>query len=177
MSPKPSPRYARSTKVEVERTQGQIKKLLDSYGATASGLVENAQVAQIVFEIADRRVRMAIPKPTLDDEAIRMVNTGIRGKQERTPTQAMQALNGELRRLWRAVLMIVRAKLEAVAGGVSTIEDEFLPHIVMPDGRTVKEHAAPWIEDAYKSGTVRPLIGVRPARGIARTDVEPNGEG
>ena len=38
------------------------------------------------------------------------------------------------RQRWRALLLIIRAKLEAVASGITTLENEFLANIVLPDG-------------------------------------------
>ena len=54
--------------------------------------------------------------------------------------------------------MIVKAKLEAVASGVSILDDEFMAHIVMPDGRTVSEHVRPRIAEAYESGDTPALL-------------------
>ena len=41
------------------------------------------------------------------------------------------------------LLLVIKAKLEAVASGISTIEKEFLADIVMPDGSTVNEWMRP----------------------------------
>ena len=60
---------------------------------------------------------------------------------------------------WRALALAVKAKLEAVAIGITTFEDEFMAHIVMPDGLTVGEHVRPRIASAYESGQVTPLLG------------------
>ena len=37
------------------------------------------------------------------------------------------------RQRWRALLLVIKAKLEAVTAGISTIETEFLANIVLPD--------------------------------------------
>lgn len=43
-------------------------------------------------------------------------------------------------------------KLEAVAAGITTFEDEFLAHTLLPNGATVGEWAAPQIEAVYADG-------------------------
>ena len=61
------------------------------------------------------------------------------------------------RKRWRALLLIIRAKLEAVESGITTLESEFLANIVLPDGGTVGQWLAPQIDAAY--ATVRlPLM-------------------
>jgi hypothetical protein len=50
------------------------------------------------------------------------------------------------------------AKLEAVEAGISVFDDEFLAHIVMPDGRTVAGHVRPQLALAYETGRVGPLL-------------------
>jgi hypothetical protein len=54
--------------------------------------------------------------------------------------------------------LVIKAKLEAVDSGITTFEDEFLAHIVMPDGQTVASHIKPGIAAAYESGTMTPLL-------------------
>ncbi len=61
------------------------------------------------------------------------------------------------REQWRALLLLVKAKLEFVAGGLSTAEREFLAHVVLPNGSTVGDELAPHLAEAYASGTV-PLL-------------------
>jgi hypothetical protein len=82
---------------------------------------------------------------------------------ERTGPKGNRELNEKLlieEERWRALLLIVKAKLEAVDSGIVTFEQEFLPHIVMPGGHTVYEATAPAIERAYVSGQVTPLLQI-----------------
>jgi hypothetical protein len=53
------------------------------------------------------------------------------------------------RQRWRALLLIVKAKLEAVTAGISTVEREFLPDVVLPNGATVGEWVGPQIATVY----------------------------
>ena len=65
---------------------------------------------------------------------------------------------------WRALLLVIKAKLEAVTAGISTIETEFLANIVLPDNTTAGEWMLPQIDRAYRSGEMPPLL---PAAGHA----------
>ncbi len=59
---------------------------------------------------------------------------------------------------------MIKATLEAVESGITTFEEEFLAHIVMPDGMTVGNHVRPTIAAWYAGGTMRPLLPP-PAKG------------
>ena len=61
----------------------------------------------------------------------------------------------EIKSRWRALALVVKAKLEAVECGISTLENEFLAFIVLPGvdftiGDWMKENAMP----AIRSGNV-----------------------
>lgn len=54
--------------------------------------------------------------------------------------------------------LCIKAKLEAVETGISSFEEEFLAYIVLPDGSTVGEWAAPQIEQVYTTGRMPPMM-------------------
>jgi hypothetical protein len=58
-----------------------------------------------------------------------------------TPPEAAieDAIKAEERRLWRCLLISIKAKLEAVGSGIATFDEEFLAHIVTPDNDTIYE--------------------------------------
>jgi hypothetical protein len=57
-----------------------------------------------------------------------------------------------VRQRWRALALVVKAKLEAVDSEITTFEDEFLAHTVLPSGRTVSEEIMPSVDIAIASG-------------------------
>ena len=65
-----------------------------------------------------------------------------------------------MRQKWRALALIVKAKLEAVESGIVTFEEEFAMHMILPDGRRVAEHVMPAIEQSYASGNVPPMLAI-----------------
>ena len=55
-------------------------------------------------------------------------------------------------------LLVIKAKLEAVEAQISTIEDEFLAHIALPDGRTVGEWLGPQLGAVYAQHAMPALL-------------------
>lgn len=129
-------KYAARTKIPTQQSRMEIEKTLKRYGASGFAYFEEGNVAAVAFKMDVRHIRMSLTLPSGDS------------------TKDDQ----EARRLWRALAMIVKAKLEAVASGVSILDDEFMAHIVMPDGKTVSEHVRPRITEAYESGETPALL-------------------
>jgi len=109
-------------------------------------------MSAISFKIADRYIRILMIMPDRTDVA--RSETG----RKRAPTAAERAYDQACRQRWRALSLIIKAKLEAVAAGITTIEHEFVADIVMPDNRTVGQWLATQIESAYQSGRMPPLL-------------------
>lgn len=82
----------------------------------------------------------------------------------RTPDQARRMWEQARRARWRAAYLVVKAKLEAVATGITTVEDEWLAWTVLPGGRTVADEIHPRIDDAYRTGQVGALLPLGPAQ-------------
>jgi hypothetical protein len=57
-----------------------------------------------------------------------------------------------IRQKWRALLLVIKAKLEAIDSGISTFEEEFMAHIVLPNNLTIAENLLPKLGEAYKTG-------------------------
>lgn len=147
--------YAEKTTVSVSRTKADIEELIQTHGADqfVSGFKEN--IAVIGFAMAGRQIRFILPLP--DKQAKEYWYTPGRN-QRRTDEAAHTAWEQACRSRWRALYLIVKAKLEAVDAGISTVEREFLYDIVLPDGRTAGEWMAPQIETAYETGKMPPLL-------------------
>lgn len=61
------------------------------------------------------------------------------------------------RQRWRALALVIKAKLEAVDAGILSFEESFMSNIVLPSGKTVAEEIGPQISAAYSDGAVRRL--------------------
>ncbi len=76
-----------------------------------------------------------------------------------TNTEARGAYEQAGRQRWRALALVIKAKLEAVESGVETFEDAFLSHIVLPGGGTIGRWLKPQLQEAYVGGKMPPLLG------------------
>lgn len=146
-------RYASTTVVPVDRTRTEIEATLRRYGANAFGYAWTPTDATIIFEVAGRRVRMALPLPDRNDKLFTHHSRGRRDDET-----AERAYEQACRQHWRALLLIVKAKLEAVAAGITTVEREFLADVVLPNGATVGEWTGPQIAAAYDRNEMPALL-------------------
>lgn len=136
--------YAEGTDVPVDRSKAELEKLLQKYGA--SKFISGWDERQIVvgFVMAGRQVKFAMPAPSKDDPAVKFTPSG---RYQRSESELVRAWQGALRQRWRALVLIVKAKLEAVAAGAVTFEEEFLGQLVLGDGHTVAEIVLPHLDD------------------------------
>ncbi len=143
-------RYAESTSVPVERSKAEIERTLTRYGASQfmSGWDAGGK-AILGFVLDGRMVQMNLQLPSIHDPKFHRTPTGRTRKRN---DAAERAWEQECRSRWRALALVVKAKLEAVESGISTFETEFLAHIVLPDGKTVGGWIAPQLDAAYGSG-------------------------
>jgi hypothetical protein len=147
-------RFAENTAVSVEKSRAEIEGLIIRYGATSSAFMNGPGKAVIMFEAKQRRVMFTLLLPNLDDKAFMRDGRGtVRGPEGRR-----KAWEQACRQRWRALALVIKAKLEAVESGITTFQDEFLAHIVMPDGQTVGTHLHPRIAAAYEAGKMVPLL-------------------
>jgi hypothetical protein len=148
-------RYAETTEVPSDRSRAEIEATLRRYGATQFAYGWDQQAATIGFGIGARLVRFRLPMPDPTDR--RFTHTPGRG-QLRNDTARAAEYDRAVRQTWRALALVIKAKLEAVAAGITTVEDEFLAHTVLPNGSTVGDWARPQIEQALSRGEMPALM-------------------
>lgn len=150
-------RYAENTSVSSDKSRAEIEKTLTRYGADGFmygwGETEAGQVAVVAFRMCNRQVKFNLPLPN----RVEFARTPERGRQ-RSAAQRDAAYEKAVRQRWRALALVVKAKLEAVETGITCFDDEFMAHIVLPDGQRVGDWMAPQIESAYTNGSMPPLL-------------------
>jgi hypothetical protein len=69
-------------------------------------------------------------------------------------------LEQEERQKYRALLLVIKAKLESVESEIETFEQAFLAHLALPGSstQTVGEWLTPQIEKAYREGSMPMLL-------------------
>ena len=129
--------YAEKTTVPVSKSRIEIEELIRKHGAGqfVSGFSGNK--IMIGFTASGRQVRFVMEIPA--------------GKTDNQTDQIE-------RQRWRALLLVIKAKFEAIESGVSCFDDEFMAHIVIPDGQTIGEYMIPQIEEAYESRKMPALL-------------------
>jgi hypothetical protein len=147
-------KYAQDTQVSIDKSRLEIERTLAKYGASSFMYGMNKDKAIIAFEAHSRRVKFELPMP--DREDYRTTETGRYRFEDRTIDAAWE--QGKKQR-WRALALVIKAKLEAVEIGIVEFEDEFLAHIMLPNGQTMGELARPQLQIAYERGEVPPLLG------------------
>lgn len=145
--------FAEKTTVTPERSQAEIMSILRKYGATkfVNGFDETH--AYIMFELSTRRVRFELPLPDISD--FEYTDNG----RARKRAQMISAHEQEIRRRWRALALVIKAKLEAVSTGIVSFDAEFLAHLVLPDRSTIGERMLPRLDDVVATGKLPPMLG------------------
>ena len=151
-------RYAESTAVPSGRSRAEIESTLRRYGAGQYAYAWDGNRAMIGFAAHGRQVSFNEPLPDPTSKVFTLTATG----RARTAAAAKAAYEQAVRQRWRALALVIKAKLEAVDAGITVFEDEFLAHIVLPDGRTVGDTVRPAVAQAYLTGKVPPLLAIGP---------------
>jgi hypothetical protein len=158
--------YAERTSVPVERSRAELEALLARAGAEAFAYAwkdvdqwreaarrdVRVRVFQLGFTLKRLPIRVDLPMPALDEFARSSAG------RVRTPLQREQARADEERRRWRALVLVVKAKLEAVATGITTFEKEFLADVVV-GGSTVGQEFGGELCRLVRDGKVPKLLG------------------
>jgi len=149
-----STRYAERTTVSAESSRGEIERTLSRYGAAAFGYGWNDQGQAIVSFVAhDRRIQFTISLPRRTE----FRHTPAR-RYVRSDAEIEKAWEQSTRQRWRALTLMVKAKLEAVAAGIATFEEEFLPYTLVPGPNGVPVTVASLMEgqiaEAYEKGSI-----------------------
>lgn len=117
--------YAAKTDVPLDQSIAEIVKVLRKAGADRLAQAEEPGRIAVQCFLNYRLLRFAIGLPD--------------GAQSR-------------RQRGRALLLVIKAKIESIESGVETFDEAFLANIVTPDGRTIAQWAVPQIDQAYVDG-------------------------
>ncbi|WP_417615388.1 hypothetical protein [Parasphingorhabdus sp.] len=146
-------KYAAKTSVSTAKSKQEIESLLEKYGAQQFISGWNAENAVVGFTMDNRQIKFILPMPSKTEKRFTHHSRGMR-----TDQAALAEWEQACRQRWRALALVIKAKLEAVESGISEFEDEFMANIVMPDGKTVSQMARPAIAQAYATGQVGNLL-------------------
>lgn len=155
-------RYAADTSVSSEASRAEIERTLVRYNADQFMYGWDRTQAVIQFRMENRHIRFLLPMPDRDDDQFKLTPAK---RYERSPEDQMKAWEQACRQRWRALALVVKAKLEAVESGITSFEDEFASFIVLPNGTTVGDWLHPQIAQAYDTGTMPNMLALGPGNG------------
>lgn len=140
--------YADKTRVPVVKTRSEIERLLERHKAKQYGTAVDYDLrsARVQFRLHDRIVRFVISLPDP-----KKLGNGSRLEQAE-------------RQRWRALLLVIKAKLESVENAIETFEEAFLANVVMPNDQTVGDLVRPAIAESYRTGKLPAQLALPPAK-------------
>jgi hypothetical protein len=149
--PKP---YAAGTDVPVARSKTELNAFLEKIGATKVllGTDTGTGVDIIAFEVKGRPVKLEVHAPQPGE----VLKTPA-GKR-RTGEQLDHAMEAETRRRWRALILMLKGKWEAIQSGIVSFEAEFLPYTMLPNRQTVAEYLEPQVKDILDHKKMPPML-------------------
>lgn len=153
-------RYAQDTSVPVERSKAEIERLLQKYGASkfASSWAEDR--ATVAFIMNGRGIRFVLPLPSPNEDRFRFTVYMGHVKKDRPITDESARARWEqaCRQSWRALALVIKAKLEAVETKITSFDEEFYAHLILPNGKTIYEETHKQVAIAYQTGKVPALL-------------------
>lgn len=144
--------HAADTNVSIEKTRYEIERTLRNYGADqfSYGTDDSRGLSVIRFRAQGRTIQFTVYMPAIGDAEFTKTPTG----KQRDNLTATKMWEQACRQRWRALLLCIKAKMESVESGIEEFEEAFLPHIMLPDGRTAGEWLRPQLALAYETKTM-----------------------
>lgn len=133
-------RFAEGTKVPVDRTRPEIERLVRDHKATSFGSMWDKDSFVVMFELRGKRLRFDVRAP----------------ETKKYPLQ--RDWEAEERRRWRALLLILKAKLEMVESGDAEFESEFLANFVLKNGSTIATNFLPNLRAILDTSSMPKLL-------------------
>jgi hypothetical protein len=138
--------YAAGTHVSAEKSRAELETMLGKYGATDRGfrVSDTLGTAAVMFVIDSKTYRIDVPMPQRSDSRPGVPLPkgwqawGIIRREQWVTKQWEQAC----RERWRGFVLLVKAKLESVRIGLSSVEREFAADMLLANGKTAHEQIA-----------------------------------
>jgi hypothetical protein len=133
-----------TTSVPVERSQAEIRKLLQRYEVQRLAFGEERddagqRWAAVTFQARMLGVRMRVPLKQVNEHDVRA--KAVRARSKGVAEIRDDMYTQEERRIWRVLAWNLKARLVAVDEGLESFEEAFLPHLIDPrTNRTIYEH-------------------------------------
>ena len=160
--------FAKDTSVPVARTRGEIDTLLRAWGCDGIAWADDYRARAVTLrflwtrsegEQYSARLTLRFPSPAeVKARHAAEVQNRSRYVAPLADTEADRRADQAARAGHRVLLLWIKAALNAVAAGLLTAEEVFLPHMEGSDGRTVAEVALPRLRDLLTGAPASRLL-------------------
>jgi hypothetical protein len=147
------PTYAAKTDVSKDRSIAEIERSIVRWGGDGFMYGWSGDAAQVAFRMKGRRIQFRLALPPQSEFA----STPAR-QVKRSQKDMLAAWDQACRQRWRALALVIKAKLEAIEAGITDFESEFLAQTLLPDGQTVAEYVGPQVDESYRTGRMPDVL-------------------
>lgn len=152
--------YAENTTVAFEKSIGDVIAHIKRHGAWGIAQMELPDSFTLQFTLAERMIRFRLPFRSIDEMPTH------NGRREKlTDAQRRERLEQSKRQRGRALMLVIKAKLESVESGIEAVEQAFLANVVMADGATVYDRVSGSLAIEYQTGQPDIVMGLLPPPG------------
>lgn len=138
--------FAENTSVSVERSKAELDTLLGKAGANSRGIVSDDQQGQaiVAFTLGGGKYRLSVPLPKLADfpKSGGAPKGWLLWSSEKRDQWRYKQWEQASRQRWRALILVVKSKLEIIRLGLSSAQREFMADLILANGQTVSEMMA-----------------------------------
>jgi hypothetical protein len=136
--------YARGTEVNVAGSQQEVGRIFMRYGIETYSFGASPGKAVVEFLLGAFPVRVEVPLPPRPAE----------DKEQNPKTgrwvQTIPPWEQAVKERWRALVLLLKANLEAVELGLLSVEQAFMPYLILSDGRVLGDMVLPGIRSKLK---------------------------
>ncbi|PTR06703.1 MULTISPECIES: hypothetical protein [unclassified Novosphingobium] len=144
--------YAETTTVPFEKSMAEIVGIVRRAGAGQIIQAESDGEFVIQFTLAERQIRFRLPLHTTYSGPAKSGNgRAIDGEK---------VLEQRNRQRGRALLLVIKAKIESIESGIETVEQAFLANVVTVGNLTVHERIAQSLAEEYRTGLPSSVAGL-----------------
>lgn len=129
--------YAQNTKVPVSRSRAELLRILEAHGCDdiVQGGSARRQMAVIQFHYENIPCRIALRLPSPQEERFHLHGSG----WQLSPGEAERKYDKELRRIWRCLVLMVKARFEELDANLFSPQQTLASWMLLPNGTSIGE--------------------------------------
>lgn len=124
--------YASNTNVSVDKSMSQVRQMLTRNKSQGVAIAETEEGAATQFIFDNKPYKFVIRYPSKTEERIAFTNSG----RPRTESKIDIEIESEKRRLWRCMVLYIKAAIEAHNNGLVDFKRSMVGYMLLPSGKT-----------------------------------------